>query len=434
MFRESIWYNIRMSAFSLFGGGNKGKSASILFEISSSSVGGAIVVFNGTQKPAVVFQSRHSFAVESRLDNRKFLPTMTESLGLVFSDIADRGLSRLEAYAGARMGIKKVMCVFSSPWDVSTTRSLHFKFEKSFAITPTFLNDVIAYEGRNFINVVSKEADQSRSTSERKHVMAEKYILKTGVNGYPVHFPVGREADDFEMTLFLSALPQALYRSVERQTAKQFPDATIELHSATGVYFSVLRRVFPEERSFIITHIGGETTDVSVVKDNAITETISFPLGRNFVVRRLMDEISGISPSVALSMINVHQAGDSAPRMSQKLQDVLTQVEADWVGLFADSMHDFAKDFFLPTRVFVLAGDNAAETFAELITKQNLLVRGPGTPPIVAEAVSPSLFQNMVICAAGEECDPFLSAEIFFLGLQYEEQKKIFEKQTISRA
>jgi hypothetical protein len=258
--------------------------------------------------------------------------------------------------------------------------------------------------------------------------LAERDILKTAVNGYPVRFPVGRQADDFEMTLFLSALPQALNRSVERICQRHFPDSTIELYSATGVYFSVLRRMFPDERSFIITHIGGETTDVSVVKENAITETISFPLGRNFVIRRLMDEISGITPSVALSMINVHQSGNSAPKMSQKLQDVLSQVESDWVGLFADSMHDFAKDFFLPTRVFVLAGDNAANTFAELITKQNLPVRGPGTPPIVAEAVNPALFTDVVTCAAGEECDPFLSAEISFLHLLGEEQKVYLEK------
>ncbi|MBI2474247.1 MAG: hypothetical protein HYV68_00960 [Candidatus Taylorbacteria bacterium] len=412
-------------AFSWFSGKGKEKNAGILFEISSSGVGASIVVFETGIKPTVVFQFRQTFPVESRLDNRKFLPTMTEALSVTVGEIAAKGLIRLESYAGRKIPIKRIMCVFSSPWDVSTTRALHFKFEQSFVISPTFLNDVIAYEGRNFLAAVSKS---NKDAGERKHILAERDILKTAVNGYPVRYPTGRQADDFEMTLFLSALPQALNRSVERICQRQFPDSVIELYSATGVYFSVLRRMVPDERSFIITHIGGETTDVSVVKDNAITETISFPLGRNFVIRRLMEEISGITPSVALSMINVHQSGDAAPRMSQKLQSVLSQVEADWVGLFADSMHDFAKDFFLPTRVFVLAGDNAAGTFADLITKQTLPVRGHGTPPIVAEAVKPELFHNTITCAAGEECDPFLSAEILFLNLQSAEQKVYFER------
>jgi len=386
------------------------------------------VAFDDNEKPAVLYQTRHVFPVDSRLDNTRFLPTMTETLSLAIDDIAERGMPRLETYAGRRLPIKRIMCVFSSPWDVATTRSLHFKFERPFTITPTFMNDVISYETRNFLAVVSKEADAAKMATERKHILAGRDILKTAVNGYPVHFPVGRVADDFEMTLFLSALPLALNKSVERLCGKQFPGASLELYSATGVYFSVLRRLFPEERSFIITHIGGETTDVSVVKENAITETISFPLGRNFVIRRLMSEISGVTPSVALSMINVHSNGDAGPKMSQKLQDALSQVESDWIGLFSDSMHDFAKDFFLPTRVFVLAGDNAADTFAGLITNRRLPIRGPGTPPIVAEAIHPSLLRNVVTCAAGEECDPFLSAEIFFLNSEKSEQKKYFER------
>jgi hypothetical protein len=353
---------------------------------------------------------------------------MTDALSLAMEDIVERGLSRLEIYAGRGIGISRIMCVFSSPWDVATTRSLHFRFEHPFVITPAFLNDVISYEGKNFINAVSKEADASKAPTEKRHVLAERDILRTAVNGYPVRYPVGRQADDFEMTLFLSALPQALFRSVEKICEKQFPGAGVELYSATGVYFNVLHQLYPAEKSFIITHIGGETTDVSVVKDNAITETISFPLGRNFVIRRLLDEISGITPSVALSMINVHQNGDAAPRMSQKLHNVLSQVESDWVGLFADSMQDFAKDFFLPTRVFVLSGDNAAPSFANLITNHKLPVRGPGTPAIIAEAINPALLHHEIICAAGEECDPFLSAEILFLDSRAASQKVFFEK------
>ena len=132
-----------------------------------------------------------------------------------------------------------------------------------------------------------------------------------------------------------------------------------------------------------------------------------------------MNEVPGVTPSVALSMIKVNSEGVSAPKLSEKLAKILSQAEEDWVELFTDSMHYFSKDFFLPTRVFVLAGDNSAKTFSDLITKKKIPVRGVKTPSLVAEEIDSALFSASIEEESKVSHDPFLAAEAYYSNHKY---------------
>lgn len=407
-----------MKASLFFGTKNKKAEGAILIDIGSGSVGGAAVVFAQDNKPKIFFETSEPFPVQSKMNNRRLLPSMKTSLTKVIETASKQWVSKLTDEAGRKVPIKRIICTFSSPWHVSTTKTLHFKFEKSFVISTSFINDVVSYESNNFTSKIIKENLNQSINQEQKSVIAEQETLQTFVNGYPVSYPIDMKANEFEIALFMSAFPDQLVNSVENICGKYFPGIHPDLNSGTGVYFHVLKELFPNEASFIIVHISGETTDISVIKKEVITETVSFPLGRNFIIRRLMHEAPGVTPGVAISMIKVNSEGISTTKLSEKLNKIVSEAEEDWIELFSNSIHDFSKDFFLPTKVFILAGDSSAKTFSNLITNKKLPVRGVNTPLIVSEDITSSLFTNSIE-GLKDNSDLFIAAEIYYSSRKY---------------
>lgn len=408
-----------MSPISFFGNKNKNSNSVIIIDVGSGSVGGAVVVFDSEAKPNIVFETRDLFPIQARLNNHRLLPLTIESLDKIMDLIFKKGLQKSIDKEGRKVFPRRIICNFSSPWHISTTKTLHFKFDKPFVISNQFVEDIISYEGKNFVSKIIKEDLGESFGQESKTAVSEQEVLQTFVNGYPVLYPVDKKANEFEMIVFMSAFPHQLVKNFEKICGKHFPNIIPDFNSGTGVYFHVLRELFPNEGSFIIAHISGETTDISVVKKDVITETISFPLGRNFIVRRLMDEVKGVTPEVALSMLRANADGAIAPKLSAKLLKILSQAEEDWVQLFSDSMKDFSKDFFLPTKVFVLAGDNSAKTFSDLITNKKLPVRGASTPTLVAEEIDATLFSASVEGGVPNSRDPFLAALTYYSEQKY---------------
>lgn len=408
-----------MTASSFFGTKNKKAQGAILVDVGSGSVGVAISVFHPEGKPNIVFENRERFPIQAKLNNRRLLPLMQSSLSKIMEIVGKEWPSKLVNKDGRKVPLKRIICTFSSPWHISTTKTLHFKFEKPFVISPSFINDIMAYEGKNFISKINKENVSGSFGQEQKSVIAEQEVLRIFVNGYPVEYPINKKANEFEMIIFMSAFSRQIIKSIEKICGKYFPDIHPDFNSGTGVYFHVLKDIFPDENSFIIAHISGETTDISVIKKNVITETVSFPLGRNFIIRRLIDEVPGVTPAVALSMIKVDAEGVGTPKLSEKLGKILSQAEEDWVELFSDSMRDFSKDFFLPTKVFVLAGDNSAKAFSDLITKKKLSVRGSNTTLLVAQDIEADLFNFSIEGGVGVHQDPFLAAGTYYSSQGY---------------
>ncbi len=392
---------------------DKKSFGAILIDVASGSLGAALVVFREQEIPRIVFEVREQFPIQSKLSRHTLLLVMLETFDKVTKIVAEQGIP---IFLKKEKGVKfeKIIVQFSSPWHISTTKSLNFNFEKPFVITSNFIKDILQHESKSFVSSINKDGIENSFDSQQKYLVAEQEIFSILLNGYPIDFPIGRQAKELEMSLFLSAFPIGIIKRVQKLSDKYFSGIEPDFHSSVAVYFDVLKGLFPKESSFMIIHISGETTDVSIVKNEAVTESVSFPLGRNFIVRKLVNEIRGITPTVALSMIKTNAEGDTLPKLSTKLESILSQAESDWIELFVDSIHDFSKNFFLPVKVFIIAGDDMAPTFADLISKRKLAIHGSVMPTISAEAIGMSLFDKFVENRQGDRHDIFLSALAFF--------------------
>ena len=87
----------------------------LVFDVGSSSVGGALFYTQESGIPKIIFSMREPIILEENLDVEKFLSLAVKSLEVVASSIYSKKL-------GAP---KSIFCILSSPWYISQTRTNH---------------------------------------------------------------------------------------------------------------------------------------------------------------------------------------------------------------------------------------------------------------------------------------------------------------------
>jgi hypothetical protein len=114
-------------------------------------------------------------------------------------------------------------------------------------------------------------------------------------------------------------------------------------------------------------------------------------------------------------MVRIHNEKGTGAKLSEKLQEILKQAEDDWMSLFSDAVSEISKEFFMPSKAFILIGDGSGSFFADLITSKKVSVFGRSPYSINAKSLEVDLFTNIVDFHNGVEKDPFLSAQTAFL-------------------
>jgi hypothetical protein len=403
-----------MSFFSFIKNNEFKSGLALALDVGGGSVGVSIVNLIESKNPEILFSHRKQLPVQLKLSNHRMLPIMSGVLDDVLSLAMDKLVLLKDLNKGKPLHISKIFCTISSPWNIDSTKSISFSFQKPVLIDKNFLKDLIERESSQFLRSLAKE-DHDVYGDPKHFELIEKSFSHAFINGYDIKNIFGRVCSDLEIFIFFSAISKEVEKTISRICGKHFVGAHIEFHSAVFAHTSVLEKMFPEEKDFMLTHISGETTDITVVKNGIVTDNASFPLGRNFIARKILDVMPGLTPNLVLSMVRVHYEKNTNPKLSDKLQVILKQAEEDWMSLFSDSVAEISKEFFMPSKAFILIGDGSARLFSDLINSKKIPVFGRNPYTINAEAFEVELFLKMVDFHTGTEKDPFLSAQAIFL-------------------
>lgn len=403
-----------MSFFSFIKNNEFKSGHALVLDVGGGSVGVAIANFIEGKSPEIIFSVRKQLPVQLKLSNHRMLSIMSGVLDEVLALAMDKLAYLKDLNKGENINIKKIFCTVSSPWNVDSTKSVNFSFQKPVSIDKHFVNDLIEREATQFLKSLAK--DVREIYGDHKHFeLIEKSISHSFINGYDIKNIYGRSCSELELYIFFSAISSEVEKSISRICGKHFVGTHIEFHSAVFIYTSILEKLFKEEKDFMLTHISGETTDITVIKNGIMTDNASFPLGRNFIARKILEVMPKITPEIALSMVRIHDEKGTGAKLSEKLQEILKQAEDDWMSLFSDAVSEISKEFFMPSKAFILIGDGSGSFFADLITSKKVSVFGRSPYSINAKSLEVDLFTNIVDFHNGVEKDPFLSAQTAFL-------------------
>ena len=377
----------------------------LLFDIGSGSVGGGVVVISGG-KPKIVYTNREQFLFEKEINHKKLFANMLRALEKSASDLQKNGMSHLTFTTLGNRHIQDIFCVMSAPWCLSRTRILKIKKDEPLVITPNLLEQIAENE--------EVELDKDAPTigdglyeGKAKLCAVEKKLIKVCLNGYESRLPVYKKVSNLELSLFLSVTTEEIKNAVEGTLTKVFGHhRQIEFNSFALTSYIVLRDSFPNKQDFIFMDISGEVTELSFVRHQVILETASFHFGRNTLIRRLA-RILKIEPTLAESSL--------ALRLSGKNEEALKIVGVEWLKFLDTAISDFAKNDFVPTKVFLTADHDVSKYFEELISQQAISQFSLEGEKLSATSLDEKVLKNYCRASGHIEIDPFILIEAIFL-------------------
>jgi cell division ATPase FtsA len=326
----------------------------LVFDISSSSVGAALFVTRKENGPQIVFSVREPIKLEQNIDFDKFLSSTMNSLEIVVNKISKSGVGAPSSF----------FCILSSPWYSSQIRNISFKKNTPFIFTSKIADELINKEISIFEeeNLKNKEKIENVSTIELKN-------MRTMLNGYIVNSPLNKKTKEIDMALFISVSPTSVLTSIENIIDKHFHQKNVKFSSFTLASFTVARDMFIHQDNFTIVDIGGETTELSLVKKDALYSSASFPIGYNFFIRELSLALK-CSTEEARSYLSIYKDNHASDELESKLRPIIEKLKLDWLNKFQESLVFLSNDISVSSNIFMTTDEELSAFFAQTIKNE----------------------------------------------------------------
>ncbi|MEK7129204.1 MAG: hypothetical protein AAB858_02540, partial [Patescibacteria group bacterium] len=255
---------------------------------------------------------------------------------------------------------ERVHCFLASPWYASQIRTVHMRKERDFVFTKEIFDDLVAREIKRF-----KEAEISKLQNPKAPVVfIENKVVNIKLNGYHVDNPVGKYAREVELSLFFGIAPQRAVKSITDCLNKIIPETEIIFHSFLLPFFAVMRDLFLDTADFLLVDVGGEVTDVSLVRGHIIGGTVSFPLGKNFLLRSASSALKK-NINETHSLLRLSLEGKLEDSIEREMKTALFPARAIWLRSFHESIEEVNKMLLLPDRIFLTADTDTVKWFVD---------------------------------------------------------------------
>ena len=383
----------------------------VVFNIGSSSVGAGLVKFRRGQVPHVVYTVREQIPYQEVVSPERFLSDMLTTLGTVHGRLHKEGLAHLKFTEYGAHRIRHAFYAFSSPWAASQTKIATVENKEPIIVTRDMIDGVVMKAEKNFeVEVIDPTKDPELKD---KLSVIEKRIIQIRLNGYEVRDPYGKEAKTVDISFFISLVPKMVIDRISESTLGALHPKDMRFTSSQLASYSAIRDVFSHRDDFILLEIGGEVSDVSVVKNGLVLETASFPLGRNFLVRRISRALS-VTNEGALSLLRLYYGDHADVTVSESLRPVLDNAATEWLGALHTTLVEISGSLSLPQDLLLILGGDLVPFFMRAVKDEKITQFDVVDVPFRATLVNQDLLKQHISFAASAVKDPAIALATIF--------------------
>lgn len=372
-----------------------------IFDIGSGSIGGAFVGITAGESPEILFTVRRDIPFQEKLNFRRFLDAMTKTLEEIAKSLKESGVG---------LHAEEAYCVLASPWYASQTRLVRFAQETPFTVTKSGLDELVQKEISALRD--SKMFDRAKMGEALPEIMETKN-LQIKLNGYETKDPLKKKTSELELALYISMVPANIRRTISASIGKFWKPWNVHFSSFSLAAFETLRETFPDDRSFLFADISGEVTDISLVRNGVLFESLSFPSGKNFLIRGLLHKTK-TSAMLVNSELDLYAKHESTLEHAKQINDVLGESTKEWQGFFGDALTQLALEFPIPRTIFYTADNNVAEWLGGAIREEGArrFSREEGAFRVIS--LSDTFLSKHIRTALPDFQDSFLAIEAIF--------------------
>lgn len=409
--KEEIGILNRMNAL-FFGTKRREEKLAIVFDVGSASVGAALVGLKAESLPRIFYITRHEMPFSKEIDAARLVKDVAYAISSSARAIIREGFPHARFTFFGTLKPILLSYVLASPWHISQTRIIRREDSRPFRVDRNLVRDLVRHE----LELFRKEYAERAARHNRKdlHEIIEADILDMRLNKYPVDHPHGQFTRDLEMTLFVSLAPQKTLEMIRTAGEREFPHTDTHFASFTFASFSAVRDIWHEKEDFLLVDVGGEVTDLSIVKDGRLLETLSFPIGRNTIIRRVALSLS-ISTEESMSLLSMHREGHLHEDRLKQIIPILGDAVTEWLTFFSKELEEISSQILLPRDLFLTADKPLERLFKDVISSNRLSHVMPAGKPFSVALFDEKTFAPYCHAGRDVEKDPFLILEAIFL-------------------
>ncbi len=372
----------------------------LVFNIGSSSVEGALFWAQKSGIPKIIFSVCEPIQIEKTVNVNRLVHLTIKALEKAVKKVYE-----------TQLGVpKRIFCVLASHWCISNTRVISLKKNTPFLFTEKMAGDLIKKE----VKLFEEENLTKYAGTDNAVRIIELKNIKITLNGYETHKPLDQEAQELEMSIFISMSGEKILKKIEETISKHFHAGQIKFSSFTLSSFATARDMNTKQEDFLIIDIGGEVTDVLMVKKNILRESISFPLGRNFLIRGVAQGLN-CNLEEAQSLISLFKDGHAEVSMAKKLSVIIDELRSEWLKKFQESLVNISNDISIPSVIYMVICEDLANFFSETIKSEQFSQYTLTESKFELFLLSTKLLNSLVVFEKNIICDPIITIDSIYI-------------------
>ncbi|KND48984.1 MAG: hypothetical protein AB200_00965 [Parcubacteria bacterium C7867-005] len=321
----------------------------LILDISSGSVGAAIVDLQEDKLPTIVTYSRSSYFLE--VDHN------SEKQGEAILKCLKDALSRI----GSKKHVNRALVSLSSPWVYSKIKNNTLNHTEGFILDQKTVANVLNDEEKVF----KKELiDQSADDYD----VFESKITNLTINGYEATLPQSKKAVSADMHFMMSATKSKFVQKIKKEiTSTLGIKNNIVLENFSFAFMKVLSHAFPTAHSPLLINMNDFSTDFLFIKNNHPVVVTSVPVGSTTIVNEVSKSL-GIPTEIARSYLALLSDGVLDGVISPKIEDELSKTSNIFKKACESFLKEFASDLNYQYRIFFVGRglfENAIGIFLE---------------------------------------------------------------------
>lgn len=326
-----------MSFFSF----KKNTDISLVFDIRDTFISVAATRFEKDKKPEIVYIQRFDLDVQDIKDTKKYFNSLVKTIDKSIVSIR-KSLSRI----GNKDIIKKYHFFLNSPWSISQSKLIKFIKDKKFTIDNSFLQKIILGES----DKIEKDIEYIKSGAD--WFLFEEKIIRSKLNGYQVEKIYQRKAQDVEVDIFVSFLPQELL--LKLKTVVDVKRVKMNINSSILSSFTFLRDLYNDKNNFIYIDMSSNITDLYVVRDDVVFGIISFPFGEKNIIQNISKKFK-TSEDIVYSLFSMKCHGKCDKTTKDKVDEYIEYGLQEWTEEFDSTITQICSENNIPKNIFVVS-------------------------------------------------------------------------------
>lgn len=360
----------------MFGTSQKKERSVLLCTVESGAVHATLCLMHRNNKPFIVHSATKPVPFQEHIEFDRFASATLQALADACQEIVTKGIPHIASRRVRRGHIDSVHCTYGSPWYVSQTHHIDVRHPGGFVVTQKALQGLLDQHA-------PKTPPSLADTHDHAKVLQQD-IVDIRLNGYSVGDPYGKKADRISFSVTTGILSESLSRYMEDVVGRFFAYEQMTHHAGPAVMFFGIRDALATDSSFLALDVSAEVTDISIIRNGVLTETLSFPFGVRTAVRQFAQK-SRLLVSEVLGVMQGLKDKKLDPQKTKEYEMHAARVRSAWHAAAAQALVPAVEESSLPKSAF-LFGDSGE--FARI---KNILLPNDVSHPQTGESLPTTL-------------------------------------------